>query len=386
MNNFFQLCPQCNKHINIVLNQENIHINCKCGYFSIKNVNNIMNDIHQVNHYKYKIFSCIINDIKKGNEHLLTYFKTLKNHYINQLNSQINEIESSYEDSYNRNMNMLSFIKLLIDNYDGTIEMKETIMKSTINIYQCKENVNVDDVIKYYNEYNIIKNKKKEINIKDIKCVKTITGHTSSVFSLILLKDKRIASCSADNTIRIYDPSIDCCCDEIIKRHSNGIESICELDDGTIVSCAWNNSIMIGDYTIKNAHYNNILKVITLPNNRIASCSMDFTIKIWKSNLPYSNTPIKVLEGHRDWVTSLLYIKERDMMISGSDDDTLRLWNMSTYQCENIIKEVDSCSLNSLYQIDKDRVIVGGYNIFTIVNIDKCKIEKTIKDEAFGFV
>ena len=93
-----------------------------------------------------------------------------------------------------------------------------------------------------------------------------------------------------------------------------------------------------------------------------------------------------MLEGHRDWVTSLLYIKERDMMISSSDDDTLRLWNLSTYQCENIIKEVNSCSLNSLYQIDKDRVIVGGMRKFAIVNIDKCIIEKKIEDKAFGFV
>ena len=40
----------------------------------------------------------------------------------------------------------------------------------------------------------------------------------------------------------------------------------------------------------------------------------------------------------------------------------------------------------SLYQIDKDRVIVGGYDSFCIVNIDKCVIEKRIKDESLGFV
>ena len=53
---------------------------------------------------------------------------------------------------------------------------------------------------------------------------------------------------------------------------------------------------MIGDYTIKNAHDDCITKVITLPNNRIASCSKDMTIKIWKSNPPYSDTPINVLK------------------------------------------------------------------------------------------
>ena len=65
----------------------------------------------------------------------------------------------------------------------------------------------------------------------------------------------------------------------------------------------------------------------------------------------------------------------------------LHLWNMSTYQCITVIEGVDCCSTNSLYQIDKDRVIVGGYvNSFSIVNIDKCIIEKRIKDESLGDV
>ena len=129
-----------------------------------------------------------------------------------------------------------------------------------------------------------------------------------------------------------------------------------------------------------------INKVITLPNNRIASCSVDKTIKIWKSNPPYSDTPIKVLRGHSNSATSLLYMKERDIMLPGSRDDTLRLWNMSTYQCITVIEGVYCCFTNSLYQIDKDRVIVGGDNSFSIVNIDKCIIENRIEDESLGYV
>ena len=168
-------------------------------------------------------------------------------------------------------------------------------------------------------------------------------------------------------------------------RHSYYINSICQLDDGTIVSCSWDKSIIIGDYTINNAHNDAINKVIALPNNRIASCSGDETIKIWKSNPPYSDTPIKVLEGHSYYVISLLYIKERDVMLSGSRDDTLRLWNMSTYQCDKVIEGVQCYDTNSLYQIDKDRVIVG-HNSFSIVNIDKCVVEKTIEDKSLCVV
>ena len=57
---------------------------------------------------------------------------------------------------------------------------------------------------------------------------------------------------------------------------------------------------------------------------------------------------------------------------------------MSTYQCDKVIEGVDYCF--SLYQIDKDRVIVGGYDSFCIVNIDKCIIEKRIEDKSIGYV
>ena len=73
-------------------------------------------------------------------------------------------------------------------------------------------------------------------------------------------------------------------------------------------------------------------------------------------------------------------------MISGAFDITLCLWNLSTYQCDKVIKGVHCYSTNSLYQIDKDKVIVGGVNSFYIVNIDKCVIEKTIKDKSLGGV
>ena len=73
-------------------------------------------------------------------------------------------------------------------------------------------------------------------------------------------------------------------------------------------------------------------------------------------------------------------------MLSGSRDDTLRLWNMSTYQCITVIEGVECCFTNPLYQIDKDRVIVGSKISFSIVNIDKCVIEKRINVKSIGYV
>ena len=73
-------------------------------------------------------------------------------------------------------------------------------------------------------------------------------------------------------------------------------------------------------------------------------------------------------------------------MISGSSDNTIRMWNLSLYQCISVIEGVKCCDTNALYQIDKDRVISGGIYTFFIVNINKCVIEKTVVDESFGRV
>ena len=74
-------------------------------------------------------------------------------------------------------------------------------------------------------------------------------------------------------------------------------------------------------------------------------------------------------------------------MLSRAYEVTLRIWNMSTYQCDKVIEGVDRCfTHNSLYQIDKDRVIIGEHKSFCIVNIDKCVIEKRIKDESIEYV
>ena len=141
---------------------------------------------------------------------------------------------------------------------------------------------------------------------------------------------------------------------------------------------------MIGDYLILNAHDNKIQKIITLPNNRIASCSRDNKIKIWKATPPYNSTPIKVLEGHTNCIMSILYVKEKDLLVSALSDKTLRLWSISTYQCISIITDISIWWINALYQIDSERVIVGANDGLFIVNIEKKFIENKVFIEGAG--
>ena len=138
------------------------------------------------------------------------------------------------------------------------------------------------------------------------------------------------------------------------------------------------------DYTIEDAHNDWICKVILLRNNRIASCSWDKTIKIWNSNHPYNL--INTLEGHTHIASSIIQLKDKDILISGNNDDTLRKWNLLTYQCMKIINNVECINNNSILEIDNNRIIVGGYNVITIVNISNDIIEHQIKNDKLNRV
>ena len=213
------------------------------------------------------------------------------------------------------------------------------------------------------------------------------------ITSLLLLSDGRLASCSDDKTIKIYNINNNYHCDITLEGHTSYVRYISELDNNKLISCSDDRSIKIWsitqssyqcDDTINNAHNDWINKVISLTNNRIASCSDDKTIKIWNSNNPYNL--IKTLNGHTNWVNSIIKLKDKDILISGSCyDNTLRKWNLLTYQCVKIINNV-WCYNNSLLEIDNNRIIVGGKNVITIVNISNDIIEHQIENDELDSV
>ena len=96
-------------------------MNCKCGFSSSMNIKNIpIGDNH--------IFKEIKIDLEKGYKFLNSDFNTYKDELINNYLKQINELESAYEESYNRNMNMLSYIQTLINNYDTFVYIAQQKM------------------------------------------------------------------------------------------------------------------------------------------------------------------------------------------------------------------------------------------------------------------
>ena len=235
--------------------------------------------------------------------------------------------------------------------------------------------------------FNIMSDNKVDIGLLSEK--QTITPHNDYIYSLLLLDNSHLVSCSKDKTIKVINLQDNTIESTINNAHNRDINYISKLTHSSIVSCSDDKVIKIWNYSnkkftcvrqINNAHSDIINKVISLSKNRIASCSDDCTIKIFDSELNL----IKTLNGHSDSVRSIIQMDNKEYLVSVSFDNTMRFWNLKSLNCESIIDGVSSSGSNCMFQYDKDKIFVGGHNVITIVNVDKMRIEKIIGEEGMG--
>lgn len=220
-----------------------------------------------------------------------------------------------------------------------------------------------------------------------IKEIKIIDYDIFPIYSLILLFDGRVASSSFDALIKIYnadtfEPEL------IIAEHTEEVSEIINIDNNRIASCSYDYLIKIFyicgleyhcEYSFEKAHDDWIRGICKLSMNRIASCSNDKSIKIWNSIEPYEQ--ITIIKGHLDAVTNIFFIEDKNCLLSMSYDNSIRLWNMTTYQYVSII--VSFGNGNTMLSIDNDNVIIGTTTHIKIMNMHSLIISSEINIEKY---
>ena len=127
-----------------------------------------------------------------------------------------------------------------------------------------------------------------------------------------------------------------------------------------------------------------LLKAIPIGNNRIACHNQYESIIIYNCDSEDINTPIATLKGHRSNVSSIIKLKNKDILVSASLDYNFIIWNLSTYQKESVIKGVECSSSNSLLELENGKVIVGGRLSIKIIDITKRTIDIEIINGKLG--
>lgn len=368
----------------------------KCCMYLNENFNNNFHKLHKIINLSETISTDFVKDkIKEGYNFINNYCCDLKLNKIKELLNSINQIEYSFISFKSLNTNILQLLESVIINYEMKTHdyyLRYNLIKlHEIYIYKCKNYNDVEGIIHYFNNYSFFHDL--PVDISTFKRKNTITEHKMSILCILLLNDGRLASCSMDKTIKIFNLK-NLRCDMTITGHSYSISSITQLSNDKLISASWDKTIKIWtifkttyklDYSIDQAHINWIRKVISLSNNRIASCSLDGLIKIWNSNPPYNT--IQTLKGHSKGVNSIIQMKGKELLISGSFwDNILCLWSLVSYQLITIINGVQCFNNNCLVELNNNIIISGGDKVLFIVNVSKCIIEKKIINDQLGYV
>jgi WD40 repeat protein len=62
----------------------------------------------------------------------------------------------------------------------------------------------------------------------------------------------------------------------------------------------------------------------------LASGSEDQTIRLWDVRTGHC---FNILSGHSGWIRSVAFNHDGNMLASGGEDQTVRLWDVNTWQC-----------------------------------------------------
>lgn len=184
--------------------------------------------------------------------------------------------------------------------------------------------------------------------LEDNPHISTLKGHTGLVTSMIELDANRIASCSVDKTIKIWDIRSASCL-ATLEGHADTITALCQLADGSLASGCNDGTIKIWDLKSNTCTTNiaghssisltrgksmpGIIHALTQLDDRyLASASADHSIKIWDLT---TGTCQYTLEGHTDVVSNLLVIKNDGgyhRLVSTDFAGHIQLWDISNLE------------------------------------------------------
>lgn len=154
--------------------------------------------------------------------------------------------------------------------------------------------------------------------------------HHDPVYSLFCdPNDGKIFSGSYDNTVTIRSKKGTKLIGRLQQEYS--VYSICLLSDKSIVTGNTGGNIIIFDKNGQRTHYwkahdDRIRFLYATTDDLILSGSEDYTVKVWNKNGVF----LKCLGGHTDCIWNICEIKNNSrIIVSASGDRTLRLWDRS---------------------------------------------------------
>jgi WD40 repeat protein len=169
-----------------------------------------------------------------------------------------------------------------------------------------------------------------------------LIGHNGWVCGVAVSPNGSLAaSCSDDNTVKIWDLESGKCRATLIG-HRDQVKSVAFTPDGTrILSASFDKSVRVWDASsgrelVKlDGHTSEVWSVVALKDNaRAISGGVDNTLRLWDLD---SGLCLKTIESKMDFengVFSSTVNLAGNQVLSGHGDGRIRLWNLESGECQ----------------------------------------------------
>ncbi|AFY91095.1 WD-40 repeat-containing protein (plasmid) [Chroococcidiopsis thermalis PCC 7203] len=149
--------------------------------------------------------------------------------------------------------------------------------------------------------------------VVDGQQVLTLKGHTSWVWAVPFSPDgKTLASCSNDSLIRLWDV-------QTIDFEPSNPATLAEASNSSHLPVTCLNTLR--------GHSSRVWTLaFSLDGQLLASGSEDRTIRLWNA---HDGTCLMVLQGHTGGVTSVSFSPNGQILASASEDSSIRLWSVA---------------------------------------------------------
>ncbi|KAF7725664.1 Mitochondrial fission protein [Apophysomyces ossiformis] len=163
------------------------------------------------------------------------------------------------------------------------------------------------------------------------ECFKSLHGHDESILCLDFNHAKGIlASSSLDGTVRVWD-LVSSRCIGTLEEHASLVRCL-QLDDSRLLTGSddgsikqWNlSAITPAQSTSSVSSFSGFSSMPSSPTLSACTAAEDFLPTL-------SNCCVGVLDGHQESVTAIY--ADETTAVSGSNDKTMRQWDLETQQC-----------------------------------------------------
>jgi len=212
--------------------------------------------------------------------------------------------------------------------------------------------------------------------------VRMLTGHTDAVLSVTYSRDgKRLLTTSYDNTARLWD--LETGQSREFAGHDWWVWSAAfSPDEKRIVTASQDGSAIVWSVETPDepgprfyGHAGPVFSAAFSEDGHVATAGYDKRVLLWKpedvkpfdfsslmSDDPPERTPCVELEGHTAAVCSVRFSSDGRFLISGGNDNTVRLWNVETGKLLKTVRGHAGWVRSCVFSSDSQQVLSGSHD------------------------